>query len=81
MVQPFYVLVDSETRQQEVGVGVRKKLGKIETYIYQRDEGQITTPYTIKQFTLEWSESKKVHKLVTQVIYRGEVIHQHITDY
>ena len=81
MVYPFYVSVDSETRKDYVGVGVRKKIGKITTNIYQRDKGEITSPYTIKQFTLEWSESKKAHKLVTQVIYQGEVIHQHITDY
>ena len=81
MVQPFHVTVDSETRKDYVGVGVRNKLGKMTTDIHQRDKGAITTPYTIKQFTLEWSESQKVHKLVTQVLYRGEVIHQHITDY
>ena len=81
MVYPFYVIVDSETRKDYVGVGVKKKIGKLTTDIHQRDKGEITTPYTIKQFTREYCESKKVHKLVTQVIYRGEVIHEHITDY
>ena len=77
-VYPFYVEVNSSTRANKVGVGARSKKGYVETYIYQRDEGEITTPFKIVQRSVEHEGELKLY---TEVYYRGELIKTHTTNY
>lgn len=77
-VYPFYVEVNSSSRANKVGCGAKSKKGYMETFIYQRDEGEITTPFKIVQRSIE--EGNEI-KLYTEVYYNGELIKTHITNY
>lgn len=77
-VFPFYIVAHSSSRQSPIQGGVRRKDGRMTTYLYQRDEGSITAPYTIEQFS---REKDGVRKLITEVSYLGNVISTHVTDY
>lgn len=83
-VFPFYTEIKSSTRENKVGVGCRAKNGDMTTYVKQRDEGGITTPYKIYQSSFH---ENGVLYLSTQVMYKNpdtdvfEVIHEHITKY
>ena len=46
--------------------------------MYQRDEGSITKPFRIDQYSFE--EEGKL-KLVTKVYFQGNLLKEHITDY
>lgn len=82
-VYPFYVRANSSTRKSPIEGGVRAKNGYMTTAIYQRDNGAITTPYKVHQLSFyEMREDGKEHLVLeTQIIYLGEVIHRHLTDY
>ena len=79
-VYPFYTEVSSTTRSSSVGVGCRAKNGSMTTKIYQRENGEITTPYEVKQFTAENTETGKI-SLTTRIYFQGMCIHEHTTDY
>lgn len=48
-VYPFYTEINSSTRENVTGVGCRAKDGDMTTYVKQREEGRITTPYKLYQ--------------------------------
>lgn len=77
-VYPFYVEVNSSSRANTVGVGDRHKKAYMETYIYQRDRGEITTPFKIVQRSVEDGGELKPY---TEIYYNGELIKTHITNY
>ena len=77
-VRPFYINADIKGRKTDLAGGTRNSDGYHDITIYQRDNGSITSPYRIKQFS-EYENG--VHKLVTTVSFKGEVIHKHVTDY
>lgn len=77
-VYPFYTKVESSSRATVTGVGARSKDGVLNTHIYQREDGAVTNPFTINQYT---EERNGVLKCITRVYYLGEVIKEHITNY
>ena len=77
-VYPFYISAEAEGRRTPIAGGTRKKVGEMTTTVYQRESGNITTPFKIRQYS---KEIGGVHKLVTDIYYQGEVIKSHITDY
>lgn len=79
-VFPFYVKVNSSSRKTPVGVGAKSKNSDMTVEIMQRDKGEITTPYTIRQVTCENTETGKI-TLMTQVYKNGVVIDYHETEY
>ena len=82
-VYPFYVEADSSSRKSLIAGGVRAKNGEMTTAIYQRDNGAITTPYKVYQHSFsEMRDDGKEHLVLeTQIIFQGDVIHTHRTDY
>ena len=82
-IYPFYVEADSSSRKSLIAGGVRAKDGEMTTAIYQRDNGAITTPYKVYQHSFsEMRDDGKEHLVLeTQVIFQGDVIHTHRTDY
>ena len=78
-VYPFYAEVNSSTRKDIVGVGCRSKQGEMTTEIYQRDNGSITNPYTIRQYTM--TKEDGTIRCITSVSFQGKEIHSHFTDY
>lgn len=69
MVYPFYCKVNSNSRKTEVGVGAKgKKNADMTVQILQRDRGEITCPFTIRQFTSSTLDGEVL--LVTQVYDR-----------
>lgn len=79
-VYPFYLEADSSSRKSTISGGVRSKNGYMNTKIYQRDNGEITTPYEIRQYTRENTETGKL-QCVTAVYYQGKCVSEHTTDY
>lgn len=83
-IYPFYVEVNSSTRKTTEGVGCRSKDGDMTTTVYQRDKGEITTPYKIWQYS-ETIEGELC--LITEIKYKNpdtgvyEVIHRNVTKY
>lgn len=77
-VFPFYVEVESSTRKNVTGVGVRSKNGTLTTKVYQRENGAITIPYVINQYPVMVDD---IQCLCTEILYQGDVIHKHITQY
>ena len=47
-VYPFYISADAEGRRSEIKGGTRRADGCMTTHVYQRSEGSITEPYTIR---------------------------------
>lgn len=78
-VYPFYVSVDSSTRRDTTGVGCRSKQGEMTTEVFQRDNGSITNPYTIRQYTM--TKEDGTIRCITSVSFQGKEIHSHFTDY
>lgn len=78
-VYPFYAEVNSSTRKDTVGVGCRRKQGEMNIEIYQRDKGEITNPYTIRQYTMTREDG--TIRCITSVSFQGKEIHSHFTDY
>ena len=80
MVYPFYVEVNSSTRDKLVGVGTRAKDGTLVTTVCQRDTGCVTKPIEIRQYTyVNLNDGKRM--CVTQIFFKGECIKQHETPY
>lgn len=77
-VRPFYIEADIEGRQTNLTGGPRRKDGEARINIYQRDEGSITRPFYIEQYS---KQEDGVHKLVTDVYHNGEQIAKHTTNY
>lgn len=77
-VYPFYINTDAEGRRSPIAGGTRRKDGSMTTTVYQRDKGEITTPFKISQYT---EERDGVLKCITRVYYQGDLIKEHITDY
>lgn len=77
-VYPFYVEVESSTKKNVTGVGIKSKNGYLTTHVYQRETGCITMPYEIRQHTMVVDDNQY---LITEILYQGDVIHQHITNY
>lgn len=82
-IYPFFVSVKSSTRRSLAVCGCRAKKGEMTTSVYQRDKGEITTPYKVHQSShYEMRDDGKEHLvLTTQIIFQGDVIHTHNTDY
>lgn len=80
MVYPFYIEVDSSTRSSKVGVGTKSKDGSLMTNVYQRDDGNITNPFQIRQYTYQIPDTGK-RMCVTQIFFKGECLKQHETPY
>lgn len=80
MVYPFYIEVDSSTRKSAVGVGTKSKDGSLMTRVYQRDDGNITNPFQIRQYTYQIPDTGK-RMCVTQIFFKGECLKQHETPY
>lgn len=84
-VFPFYISTQASGRQTRIEGGTRSKFGHMETTIYQRQKGQITTPFKIIQRSIEVPDpenpNKYVQELVTEVYYEGELIKTHSTFY
>ena len=81
-VYPFYIEAKASGRQTPIAGGTRQKDGDITTVIYQRDKGEITSPFKIRQYSIyPIIDGVETHQLVTDVYYGNEVIKQHITDY
>ena len=77
-VYPFYVEVNSSSRASSVGVGAKSKKAYMETFVHQRDEGEITTPFKIVQRIVE---DEGEIRLYTEVYYNGKLLKTHITNY
>ena len=77
-VRPFYIEADIEGRKTTLSGGTRSRKGEHRINIYQRDEGSITRPFYIEQYS---KEEDGVHKLVTDVYHNGKQIAKHITNY
>ena len=84
-VYPFYISTTSSSRRTPISGGTKSKKGWMETFIYQRDHGEITTPFKIVQRSIEIPDpenpNKWVQELVTEVYYQGELIKSHSTIY
>lgn len=83
-VYPFYVESDISSRKTLLQGGVKSKDGNMRTKIYQRENGAITTPFEVRQFTetrKDFSGEKDVLVCITQVYYQGELLKEHITEY
>lgn len=83
-VYPFYIETQAEGRNTPIAGGTRRKDGSMTTTIYQRENGAITTPFEVRQFT----ETRKdvtgevdVLVCVTRVYYEGQLLKEHVTQY
>ena len=77
-VRPFYVDAEISGRKTNLAGGTARRDGEHRINIYQRDEGSITRPFYIEQYS---KEEDGVHKLVTDVYHKGNKIATHITNY
>ena len=84
-VRPFYITAKASGRSSEIGGGPKSKDGYMETTIYQRDQGEITSPFKIIQRSVEVLHPDKEYsgeyELITEVYYQGELIKTHSTAY
>lgn len=83
-VYPFYISTDADGRSTPIACGTRRKDGDMTTTIYQRDNGSITEPFEIRQYSTEDLNEETgewEHHLHTDVYYQGEVIKSHVTKY
>lgn len=80
-VRPFYISADIEGRKTELTGGPRRKDGYMNIEITQRDEGAITTAFTIRCY-LETNNVGETPKLCTSVYdSNGDLVAEHYTDY
>lgn len=77
-VRPFYINASIDGRKTDLAGGTARKDGSHHISIYQRDQGAITTPFKIEQYS---EDHDGVQKLVTRVYYQGDLLKEHITDY
>ena len=77
-VYPFYIETKAEGRKTPIAGGTRRKDGTMLTEVYQREKGEITTPFRIHQYTLEHNGTLLC---ITKVYYQGDLIKEHITEY
>lgn len=84
-VYPFYISTQASGRKTRIEGGTKSKTGYMETTVYQREHGQITTPFKIVQRSIEVPDpnrpDKYVQELVTEVYYEGKLIKSHSTIY
>jgi len=83
-VRPFYIEADIDGRKTPLAGGTARKDGTHTIEIHQRDEGAITTPFKIRQYSTEDlnEETGEFERhLHTDVYYKGEVIKSHTTKY
>lgn len=84
-VYPFYISTQASGRKTRIEGGTKSKTGYMETTIYQRANGKITTPFKIVQRSIEVLDperpNKYIQELVTEVYYEGELIKTHATFY
>lgn len=66
-VRPFYISADIEGRKTELTGGPRRKDGYMNIEITQRDEGAITTAFTIRCY-LETNKEIVGGKLLSYVL-------------
>ena len=78
-VRPFFIEASIEGRETKLTGGTRFKDGSQEITIYQRNEGDIETPYRIIQRS--FYTPNKEHKLATEVYFKGSLIHTYTTNY
>lgn len=78
IVYPFYISAKAEGRKSEIKGGTHRKDGSLTTHVYQRSDGEIVEPYTIRQHS--YVEDDKL-KLVTEIVHEGIVVHKYVTDY
>lgn len=77
-VRPFYINADIDGRKTPLAGGTARKNGEHHIAVYQRDQGEITIPFKIEQYT---EEQDGVLKCITDVYYQGDLIKKHVTDY
>ena len=83
-VRPFFINAKVSGRKEEISTGPKSKYGTIDLAVYQRDRGDITTPFKIVQKSIEVfnEETKKYElELLTEVYYFGELIKSHSSIY
>ena len=83
-VRPFWIEADIDGRQTKLSGGTKRSDGDHTIVIYQRDKGEKTIPFKIRQYSTEdlnEETNKWEHHLHTDVYYQGELIKSHITDY
>lgn len=83
-VYPFYIETQADGRKTPIAGGTKRKDGDMTTTIYQREDGSITTPFKIRQYSTRYIDEttgKEVHHLHTSVYYFGECIATHTTNY
>nr|DAT59027.1 MAG TPA: hypothetical protein [Caudoviricetes sp.] len=78
-IRPFWISADIKGRKSQLSGGTSDKNGWNVVYLSQRDKGEITNPYKVKQFTEE--DENGVLKCYTQIYYMDEFIHEHVTEY
>lgn len=79
-VRPFYIEASIDGRKTDLAGGTKRKDGRHSIAIHQRDEGCITTPFKIEQYSMINTETG-THHLYTDVYYKGDLIKTHITNY
>lgn len=79
-VNPFYITVDSSSRQTLTTCGCRGKEGTITTKIYQRSDGGIRNPFTIKQNSY-YEEDGSLTLRTTIYDISGKIVATHTTSY
>ena len=77
-VRPFYINAVIDGRKTDLAGGTKRSDGTHHISIYQRDQGAITTPFTIEQYT---EDHDGVRKCITRVYYQGNLLKEHITNY
>ena len=83
-VRPFFIDAKIEGRQTPLRGGPKRKDGDVTIDIYQRDDGEITKPFRIHQYTTQDKDEKTgewVHHLNTSIYYFDELIKMHTTNY
>lgn len=83
-VRPFYIEAQIDGRKTDLCGGTKSKDGDHTISLYQRSNGEITTPFKIRQYSIypiDEATGKEKHQLETDIIYQGEVIQRHVTDY
>lgn len=77
-VKPFYIEANIDGRKTPLAGGTKSKNGSQRINLFQRDNGDITKPFCIEQYT---EEQDGVLKCITDVYFNGELIKKHTTNY